>query len=132
MLQITISNRSRKIIYVVLLVYWAVLLYVTSVPGISPPLSFNFSDKLHHFIAYLILFLLLSLALEIQNLNYYIKKKHIILALVITIAYGAFDEIHQHFIPNRSCEFFDWVANCAGALTGILLRSIISVKIVET
>ncbi len=31
---------------------------------------------------------------------------------------GAVDEFHQQWIPGRSMEFFDWVADFAGGTTG--------------
>jgi VanZ family protein len=41
----------------------------------------------------------------------------IILAIGITSLYGASDEFHQFFTPNRSVEIFDWLADTAGAAT---------------
>jgi VanZ family protein len=41
--------------------------------------------------------------------------------LVICFTYGAFDEIHQIFIPNRSAELLDWIADILGATSGGLL-----------
>lgn len=38
------------------------------------------------------------------------------LAFVITSLYGASDEWHQSFVPNRSCDFWDWIADCTGSL----------------
>ena len=29
--------------------------------------------------------------------------------------YGAADEIHQRFVPNRSCDVLDWLADTLGA-----------------
>jgi VanZ family protein len=34
---------------------------------------------------------------------------------------GAVDEWHQQFIPNRRMDLRDWVADTAGAVTGLLL-----------
>ena len=35
--------------------------------------------------------------------------------------HGAATEIIQHFVPPRTCDFWDWVADVAGACAGILL-----------
>ncbi|MBK7255512.1 MAG: VanZ family protein [Ignavibacteria bacterium] len=37
-------------------------------------------------------------------------------ALLFTSLYGLSDEAHQYFVPNRSCEFYDWIADVAGGL----------------
>lgn len=39
-------------------------------------------------------------------------------ALVLASLYGASDEIHQAFVPNRSAEVADWVADTAGSALG--------------
>ena len=43
------------------------------------------------------------------------------LALLATSLYGASDEWHQYFVPGRSCEFGDWVADTTGAALAIAL-----------
>lgn len=42
-------------------------------------------------------------------------------ALAAVSAYGATDELHQHFVPGRSTELADWVADTAGAAIAILM-----------
>ena len=42
-----------------------------------------------------------------------------LVALIITIGYGAFDEIHQWFVPGRSAELADWYADSIGAFAGV-------------
>jgi VanZ family protein len=49
-----------------------------------------------------------------------------ILAIGITSLYGASDEFHQFFTPNRSVEILDWLADTAGAATAGFLWQIIS------
>ena len=40
-------------------------------------------------------------------------------ALALASAYGATDELHQSFVPGRSMEFADWVADTCGAAVAI-------------
>jgi len=42
-------------------------------------------------------------------------------AVVLGSAYGLTDEIHQAFVPGRSADPRDWVADTAGAVLGALL-----------
>ncbi len=44
-------------------------------------------------------------------------------AVVIAAAYGLTDELHQSFVPLRSCELGDWLADAGGALAGALLAA---------
>lgn len=38
-----------------------------------------------------------------------------LLALVCASLYGITDELHQWFVPGRSCDAFDWMADTTGA-----------------
>jgi VanZ family protein len=44
-----------------------------------------------------------------------------LVALVATSLYGVTDEFHQSFVPGRSMEFADWVADTAGAAVAIFM-----------
>ena len=41
-------------------------------------------------------------------------------AVAITIAYGATDEVHQLFVPGRTGDVYDLMADAAGALAGTI------------
>ena len=45
------------------------------------------------------------------------------LAFWVTCLWGLLDEIHQAFVPNRSSELFDLIADCAGAFLGVATRT---------
>ena len=42
-----------------------------------------------------------------------------LLALVLTSAFGATDEWHQSFVPERSSDIADWVADTLGAALAV-------------
>lgn len=44
---------------------------------------------------------------------------------LIGTGYAIFDEIHQSFVPGRSCEFRDMCIDAAGILTGMLVVSML-------
>ncbi|MBS1911669.1 MAG: VanZ family protein [Bacteroidetes bacterium] len=41
---------------------------------------------------------------------------HVIMTLAFTVTFGASDEIHQAFVPNRECDIFDWFADSTGGV----------------
>jgi VanZ family protein len=45
--------------------------------------------------------------------------KAALLAILITSAYGASDEFHQRFVPNRTCDVWDWVADTMGGALAV-------------
>lgn len=42
-------------------------------------------------------------------------------ACAVSILYAVTDELHQYFVPGRSCEVRDVLIDAAGACTGVLL-----------
>ncbi len=42
----------------------------------------------------------------------------ILVAFISCVLYSTSDEIHQHFVPGRSCEFFDVIIDSSGAILG--------------
>ncbi|MCZ7601424.1 MAG: VanZ family protein [Melioribacteraceae bacterium] len=119
MLKLLIRNK-KWFIYIPLTVHWISIFILTSLPDKDLP-SVNFDDKIKHFIAYFVLSFFLSLALNVQNKFKRMKESYIKFALLITLIYSTFDEIHQVFIPGRSAEFWDWLANMFGILLGVFL-----------
>jgi len=43
------------------------------------------------------------------------------LAVLLVSAFGVTDEWHQSFVPGRSCDVFDWLADTAGAALAVTL-----------
>lgn len=78
--------------------------------------SFFAADKLCHFVVYGVLAFTLWLS--------FILNKHRLIfvpALAISCLYGLSDEIHQLYVPGRSFEWFDIVADSSGAFFALLL-----------
>lgn len=50
-----------------------------------------------------------------------LKQKAFFSTLVIVGVYAAFDEIHQIFIPGRSCDIRDWLVDFISAFIAVAL-----------
>jgi VanZ family protein len=48
----------------------------------------------------------------------------VLLAWLITVAYGVTDELHQSFVPGRSATLSDWLMDITGASLSLLLWSL--------
>lgn len=44
-----------------------------------------------------------------------------LLAIAATVVYGVLDEIHQRFVPGRSFDVYDMIADAAGGLTFLIV-----------
>jgi VanZ family protein len=75
-------------------------------------------DKLLHAVEYAVLGLLLARALRAGGLS---PGRTFLGALLLASLFGASDELHQAFVPNRSCDPRDWAADTAGAAAGAVL-----------
>lgn len=76
------------------------------------------NDKIEHLLAYFGLSVLLGLSLFTQNKSKILKKSYYLFSIVFVALYGAMDEIHQLFVPGRSCDINDWIADISGAIIG--------------
>lgn len=95
---------------------WAgVIIFATSMPSDLVPAQVSTFDKAAHFSMYAVLAGLLTHQLaEDTTAPWRIAA----LAVAGVLAFAAVDEWHQQFIPGRSTELADWVADAAGAVTG--------------
>jgi len=61
--------------------------------------------------------------LFLKTLDFYGKKlsKIPIWLILVLFIYPVLDELHQLFIPGRSCSFFDMIADWLGITVGLLI-----------
>lgn len=117
-------NRVFVFIYLPLIIHWVTIFILTSLPSESLP-SVEISDKLNHFLAFFVLGFFLNLTLKYQSKFPTLKKNILLITVIIASGYGLLDELHQLFVPGRSAEVLDWVADFIGAISGSLLAEVI-------
>ncbi len=114
-----LKENRVKILLIPLIVYWVALFIGTTIPADHFADVLAISDKIKHFLGYLGLAVLLALNLHFQEKWKFVAMNYIVYTLIICSMYGALDEIHQIFVPNRSSEFLDWLADFFGTITGV-------------
>ncbi len=121
------------------LAWWGVGIWAATITVLSSmtPLQlreiapFELWDKAEHFIAFAAGAVNLALAL-CWSTAWPWKRVILFTAIAISI-FGAADEIHQLFTPNRSgADPYDWTADTLGALTGALLTALIYARYFST
>lgn len=101
-----------------------------SEPPIPEALQFRFSDKLMHAAAYSVVGALAFLGAARRRLS--LARAALIEAVVLATLQGAFDEVHQAFVPKRFASVGDLVADLIGATIGALvMRAILRRFVVE-
>ena len=89
-----------------------------------PMPDFKSSDKVVHLICFAGFSFFTAFAffgLSKPGVKKWDKAKRILLPSLFVSIYGIIDEIHQSFVPGRSCSFFDWCADTLGAVIGAVL-----------
>ena len=49
----------------------------------------------------------------------YLATGRVYLAVLLASLYGVSDEVHQAYVPGRSADMLDWVADTVGAGVGV-------------
>ncbi len=114
---------KRILIYQLPPFVWAILIYfLTAIPGIQLVLAAPAGiDKLIHAALYFILCWLTWRAFYRQEWYPALKEGAPLGAFIFCVVYGFLDEYHQSFIPGRSPEFYNALADTGGALLFIAL-----------
>lgn len=77
----------------------------------------HFVRKMAHFSLYFILGFMAALSVFLATHKY---KKSLLAGALLCLAYGAFDEIHQMFVPGRTPLVRDVIIDTAGGMCGIV------------
>lgn len=108
--------------YHFLFIGWALTIFIqSSFPAVSlPEVEYISVDKVIHMGIFGLLTVLCYISLiHLQKENYFTESP-LKWSAIFGILYGASDEIHQYFVPNRSAEVQDWAADVIGVILAVL------------
>lgn len=96
---------------------WLVVIFIlTSLPAaILPEVRVRHVDKMVHFLIYLPLGFLLARSFRKAGAG------TLVYAVGLCLVAASCDELHQVFIPGRSADSLDFLADLAGSITGAAL-----------
>jgi VanZ family protein len=111
----------RRRIYLTLLVLWVGFTFLlTSIPDPNFEVPLPFADKLAHFGFYGVMGFLCAMWRRESGGS---ARGALLFALAFVAFVGAVDEVHQHWIPGRSMDVIDWLADAAGGGIGGLFSA---------
>jgi VanZ family protein len=109
-----VRNPVRWLFYWVPPAAWAAAIFgLSSLSHVPRPPAYPGEDKVLHALLFAVLSLLLLRALAGERRMG--LGKAAALAFLAASLYGAFDEWHQYFVPPRSMDAVDWLADSVGA-----------------
>ncbi len=98
------------------IIYAIAILVVSSIPNLNPPaMSFEFSDKIIHFIEYAVFAFLIYRSISHINININKRQVFILCTLFLSL-FALLDELHQRFVPGRHSDILDFVGDFLGAV----------------
>ncbi len=121
----------------ILIFYWApvftycLLIFIqSSYPSAISDPGLPHIDKLAHFLGYAllgVLFFRAFMTLRFRDNDDLVM----ILSMVSSVLYGMSDEIHQHYVPSRSADITDLLADTLGSFCGVFFYQLFVVKYYE-
>lgn len=116
-----LNETAGKILFVLPAFFTAgAIFYLSSLENVELPLEgLSFNDLLCHFGAYYVFGLtLLIAAYPWYGHAAYPLKTHALL-IAVGLLYALSDEIHQSFVPNRTCAVSDFLADALGIVAAL-------------
>jgi len=115
-----LSVRCIVVYWLPVVAYLGLIFYLSSLPQLATEISlFSGADKFIHLGEYALLSWLLSRALRSASP---FSRQAAVIAILFATLYGISDEFHQAFVPGRSAEFLDVVADCGGAVLAQIIN----------
>lgn len=90
---------------------------LSSIPKSAPVLIVPMQDKVIHLVEYAILAILYCYSIT-RTRSRWNKTAVFLLSVLLAALWGAIDEWHQSFVPNRNPDIVDALADALGALIG--------------
>jgi len=104
-------------------ILWAsIIFFGSSIPGTRlPSFAHLINDKVIHASIFFLLGLLVYRALEPKVKAPAFDWRRLIIAISAVILYGISDEFHQGFVPGRTVDYSDALADSLGGVFSALL-----------
>ncbi|MGA2623632.1 MAG: VanZ family protein [Bacteroidota bacterium] len=103
-------------------IIWAVVIFIlSSVPSSAiPKMDILSHDKLIHGTIFFIFGVFVYRALAPGNASHRFNWKRALVSFAIVAGYGILDELHQHFVPGRTPDIYDALADALGGLISLM------------
>jgi len=112
------SGSSRALVLWGPVALYALAIFVESSISQVPALPSGFTDKDGHGLLYAGLAVLVLRAASGATWDG-VTLRAAAAAVAFAAVYGITDEFHQWFVPGRTADVNDWVADCTGAAIGV-------------
>lgn len=119
------SSSGRALVLWAPVAVYALAIFVESSISRVPELPSGFSDKDGHGVLYGGLAVLVLRAASGARWAG-VTLRAALVGVAFAALYGITDEFHQWFVPGRTADVYDWVADCTGAAIGVALVLVVA------
>lgn len=117
-------SRRHKVGIISLLIYWPTIFVLTHIPIPQLVRRAGVSDKTLHFIAYMVLVVLVWFAVNpYRKVNW--RRAVVWWILFVVVWYGVIDEWLQSYV-GRGADVRDFFASLSGTVAGLIILSLVS------
>ena len=111
----------RLFVYYGPLVFYAVLIFgISSIPKLpSPDIGIVFIDKVAHFLEYAV-FVILALRAFARPPVAAGGDRLYLIGMLAALVYAVADEYHQSYVPGRTADWYDVIADSLGVWCGAM------------
>jgi len=103
-----------------LILYAALIFGVSSIPKLpTPDIGITFIDKIAHFLEYAV-FIILALRAFVQPPIAAKGYRLYLIGMLAALVYAVADEYHQSYVPGRTADWYDVVADSLGIWCGAM------------
>jgi len=113
----TITKKERFVVWGSVIFYCSVLFLLSAQSDLALPDIVPNTDKIAHLSAYALLGWLCARAWRFERPNCSAVTV-ILFSLLFVAIYGATDEWHQAYVPGRTSDRWDWLADMCGGIMG--------------
>ena len=115
------KRNSFYLVHLPFILYTILLTVLLVLPSQKLPDVFEVSDKIKHYIAFLVFAFLFSASFYFKkNISIKLSRIYLLVGLIASL-YGGITEFIQTFVPGRSGDFYDLSLDILGAISGIYL-----------
>lgn len=108
-------------------IYCAAIFIQSSYPSAVHAPEIPHIDKLVHFLGYGLLGILFFRAFRISRLGK-TPDSLMLMSIAASALYGISDEIHQYYVPSRSADIIDVLADTLGSIYGVFFYELIILR----
>lgn len=124
-----IKKNKTYLIATFLMIFYPMVLLLVVIMLLDPSEKAFALDKLTHFGAFSILSYVIYFAISYQDKIWFLKKHRTVMTIIFALFIGASVEIIQLYMPTRSTNVFDEIANFCGILFTLLIIKYLPTRI---